>query len=85
MNVSWDDARQYVAWVSRRTGKTYRLLTEAEWEYAARGGTQNSFQFGDALREVMRLDRAGEESISLPNSAPPPGLSSPRPQLQQPR
>ena len=36
VNVSWSDAQQYVAWLSRRTGKRYRLLSEAEWEYAAR-------------------------------------------------
>lgn len=35
-NVSWDDAQRYVAWLSRMTGYSYRLLTEAEWEYAAR-------------------------------------------------
>jgi formylglycine-generating enzyme required for sulfatase activity len=37
INVSWHDAGQYVAWLSRKTGKAYRLLTEAEWEYVARG------------------------------------------------
>ena len=37
INVSWTDARAYVAWLSRKTGATYRLLSEAEWEYAARG------------------------------------------------
>jgi formylglycine-generating enzyme required for sulfatase activity len=39
INVSWDQAKAYLAWLSRMTGKTYRLLTEAEWEYAARGVT----------------------------------------------
>jgi formylglycine-generating enzyme required for sulfatase activity len=40
INVSWDDANQYTAWLSRKTGKPYRLLSEAEWEYAARGVTK---------------------------------------------
>ena len=39
INVSWDQAKAYVAWLTRMTGKPYRLLTEAEWEYAARGVT----------------------------------------------
>jgi formylglycine-generating enzyme required for sulfatase activity len=44
INVSWGDAKQYVAWLSRITGKEYRLLSEAEWEYAARA---TGFSFGD--------------------------------------
>jgi formylglycine-generating enzyme required for sulfatase activity len=50
INVSWDDAKRYVSWVSKMTGKTYRLLTEAEYEYAARAGTQTAYPWGDDIK-----------------------------------
>ena len=46
INVSWGDAVEYVAWLSKKTGKVYRLLSEAEREYATRGGTTTPFWFG---------------------------------------
>jgi len=49
INVSWDDTKTYLAWLSRKTGKPYRLLSEAEFEYAARAGGKLSYPWGDEI------------------------------------
>lgn len=45
-NVTWDDAYNYVKWLTKETGKKYRLLSESEWEYVASGGKKSSFWWG---------------------------------------
>ncbi len=49
-DLSWDDAQLYVKWLSKISGKSYRLPTEAEWEFAARGGTATRFWWGNEMR-----------------------------------
>ncbi|WP_448206702.1 SUMF1/EgtB/PvdO family nonheme iron enzyme [Azospirillum sp. sgz302134] len=54
-NINIDDAQAYVAWLSRKTGQRYRLPSEAEWEYAARGGGTGRFPWGDSLTPGAHL------------------------------
>ena len=70
--VNWNDARAYVAWLSSITGKHYRLLSEAEWEYAARAGASTSRFWGDGRDDACRhanvadLTRAAVQHVPAP-------------------
>ena len=66
VNVSWNDAKAYADWLGQRTGKAYRLPSEAEFEYALRGGTSSRYWWGaDApTRQVENLTGSGDRSRS---------------------
>lgn len=54
VNITWNDAVAFCQWLSKKEGKTYRLPTEAEWEYACRAGTKTRYFFGDDPRDLPR-------------------------------
>lgn len=66
--ISWKDAEAYVKWLSAETGKSWRLPTEAEWEYAARGGTATPFWWGEKFDAAKAPRDKVREAASLPEN-----------------
>jgi len=63
--VSWNDATVFCKWLSRKEGKTYRLPTEAEWEYACRAGSKGRFSFGDDVQDLVKNANAADQDRKL--------------------
>jgi formylglycine-generating enzyme required for sulfatase activity len=62
VNVTWNDAVAFCEWLSQKEGVTYRLPTEAEWEYACRAGTQTRFFGGDAAESLLGYANVADQS-----------------------
>ena len=74
VGVSWNDATRYTSWLSEQTGQTYRLPSEAQWEYAARAGTTSAYWWGDSYSGAAGVvDGSLVDTASLPDN--PFGLS----------
>ncbi len=64
INVDWEGAQAYVTWLSGATGQGYRLLSEAEWEYVARAGTESARYWGESEADQCRYANGNDEELS---------------------
>ena len=79
INVSWPEAQAYVEWLSRETGATYRLLSETEWEYAARAGSTGRMEWGDNKANCGRCGKPlGRDPNRTSGFFPSESLGPPR-------
>lgn len=63
--VNWDDAKAYAAWLSTKSGRNYRLATEAEWEYAARAGTKGAWPWGEEDSTACRHENGADRGAKM--------------------
>ncbi len=69
INVSWKDAQSYVSWLSQRTGESYRLLSESEWEYVARAGSVTARYWREPANDQCRYGNGADETAKRYNSS----------------
>ncbi len=62
INVSWEDVQSYIGWLSRKTSKNYRLLSEVEWEYVTRAGSTTKYHFGNSESSLCRYANGADIS-----------------------
>jgi len=63
--VNWKDAKSYLKWLTKKTGRSYRLPSEAEWEYAARAGAVDRYYFGDSVSELCQYGNGVDASSNF--------------------
>jgi formylglycine-generating enzyme len=77
VDVDWDDAVAFCKWLSRKEGKTYRLPTEAEWEYACRAGTTTRYNSGNDPETLVKVGNIADAASKAKTLAAVPNIADP--------